>query len=63
MAPLTPLKLARLEAGKSQWDVSKETGIAQTTISLYEREYREPTRDHKRILAKLYRKKLADIWG
>jgi transcriptional regulator with XRE-family HTH domain len=62
MTKPTPLRLARLEAGKSQWEVSKETGIAQTMISLYEREYRKPRAEHKNILAKLYGRKVSELW-
>ena len=62
MTRLNRLKLARLEAGKSQWDVAKETGIPQTTVSLYERGYLEPKLDHKEILAKLYGKEVEELW-
>jgi DNA-binding XRE family transcriptional regulator len=62
MSKLNPLKLARLEVGKSQWDVAKETGIAQTLISLYEREVKEPKPEHKRTLSKLYGKKVGELW-
>ena len=59
----TTLRLARLEAGKSQWEVTMETGIAQTLISLYEREYREPGPEHKKTLAKLYGKSVKELWA
>jgi transcriptional regulator with XRE-family HTH domain len=62
MSKLTPAKLARLERGLSQYDVAKETGIPQPTISLYEREYTEPKPEHKEILAELYGKKVNDLW-
>jgi DNA-binding XRE family transcriptional regulator len=62
LSKLTPLKLARLERGFSQWDVAKATGIAQTLISLYEREFKEPSEEHKKTLAKLYNKRLEDLW-
>jgi transcriptional regulator with XRE-family HTH domain len=62
LSKLTPLKLARLERGFSQWDVAKATGIAQTLISLYEREVKEPSEQHKETLAKLYGKKGGDLW-
>ena len=62
MSPLNSLKLARLEVGKSQWDVAKETGISQTMLSLYEREYLEPKPEHKKTLAKLYGKKVEELW-
>lgn len=63
MTGLNPLKLARLEAGKSQWDVAKETSIPQTTVSLYERGYLEPKQDHKEALAKAYSKKVEELWS
>ena len=50
MTKLTPLKLARLHTGKSQWHVAKETGIPQTVVSLYERELKEPKPEHKEAL-------------
>jgi len=62
MPKLNPLKLARLEVGKSQWDVAKETGIPQTVVSLYERELKEPKPEHKETLAKLYGKKVNELW-
>ena len=62
LAKLNPLKLARLEKGLSQWQVSRETGISQSTMSLYEQEYREPKPKHKEALANLYGKKVEDLW-
>ena len=62
MSKLNPLKLARLEVGKSQWHVAKETGIAQTLVSLYERELKKPSENHKEALAKLYGKKVEELW-
>ena len=62
LAKLNPLKLARLEKSLSQWQVSRETGISQSTISLYEQEYREPKPEHKETLAKLYGKKVGELW-
>lgn len=63
MSKLNPLRLARLEAGKSQWAVAKETGISQSTISLYEQGYREPKPEHREILAKLYGKQVEELWS
>jgi transcriptional regulator with XRE-family HTH domain len=62
MTKLTPVRLARLEKGFSQYDVTKETGIPQSTLSLYEREYVEPKTEHKKALAELYGKKAEDLW-
>lgn len=59
---LNPLKLARLERGLSQWHVSQETNIHQSLISLYERKLREPSKEHKEILAKLYGKEVHELW-
>jgi transcriptional regulator with XRE-family HTH domain len=61
MNTLTPLRLARLEAGLSQWDVCKSTGIHQTTISLYEREVKVPSPNHLEILSELYRKPMEQL--
>jgi transcriptional regulator with XRE-family HTH domain len=62
MTNLHPLRLARLERGLSQWHVSQETNIHQSLISLYERELREPSKEHKDILAKLYGRKVNELW-
>lgn len=62
ISKLTLVKLARLEQGLSQWDVAKATGIAQTVISLYKRELKEPSEEHKKTLAKLYDKQLEELW-
>ena len=63
MTQLSPLKMARLQVGKSQWHVAAETGISQSLISLYERGLREPKPGHKKALAKLYGKKVEELWG
>lgn len=62
MTYLNRLKLARLERGLSQWHVSQETNIHQSLISLYERELRVPSEEHKKTLAKLYGKKMHELW-
>jgi predicted transcriptional regulator len=62
MTGLSPLKMARLQIGKSQWHVAIETGISQSLISLYERGLREPKTKEKKVLAKLYGKKLTELW-
>jgi len=62
MTYLNPLRLARLERGLSQWHVSQETNIHQSLISLYERELREPSKEHKETLAKLYSKEVHELW-
>ena len=59
---LNPLKLARLEQGLSQWAVARETGIHQSTISLYEQGYKDPKPEHKETLAKLYGKEVRELW-
>ena len=59
---LSPLKLTRMEIGLSQWAVAKETGIHQSTISLYEMGYKDPNPEHKETLAKLYGKKVEELW-
>ena len=62
MTGLTRLRLTRLKTGLSQWHVAKETEISQSLISLYERNLKEPTLGHKKILAKLYCKKVKELW-
>lgn len=62
MTKLNRLRLARLETNKSQWEISRETGIAQSLISLYERELVTPKSVHKEKLAKLYGKKVEELW-
>ena len=62
MKQMTPLRLARLKKGLSQWDVAKRTGISQTVISLYEREYVKPSDLNKAKLAKLYGRKIEKLW-
>ena len=62
MTYLNPLRLARLERGLSQWHVSRETGIHQSVLSLYERELRQPSEEHKKTLARLYGKETEDLW-
>lgn len=62
MTELSPLRMARLQVGKSQWHVAKETGISQSLVSLYERGLREPKPEHKEALAKLYGNKVQEIW-
>jgi transcriptional regulator with XRE-family HTH domain len=54
--------MARLQVGKSQWHVAKETGISQSLVSLYERGLREPKPEHKKALAKLYGNKAQELW-
>jgi len=60
---INPLRLARLEVGISQWEVAKKTGIAQSLISLYERQLKDPKPEHKEALAKCYGKNLEELWG
>ena len=60
---LHPLKVARLEKGLSQWEVARETGIHQSTISVYEKGYKDPKPEHKETLAKLYGKKVEELWS
>ena len=62
MTHLNRLRLARLQTGKSQWHVSQETKIHQSVLSLYERELREPSEEHKEILAKIYGKTVGELW-
>jgi transcriptional regulator with XRE-family HTH domain len=62
MTELSPLRMARLQLGKSQWHVAKETGISQSLVSLYERGLREPKPEHQRVLANLYGRQVKELW-
>ena len=56
------LKMARLERGLTQWEVANATGIHQTYISLYENKLKDATYKHKKALAKLYARRVKDLW-
>jgi len=60
MVKLSKLRLARLRAGKSQYEVSSETGIPQPYLSLYERGYRAPKAEHLSALKRCYGVALKD---
>jgi transcriptional regulator with XRE-family HTH domain len=62
MTKLTTLRLTRLQEGMSQHEVEMKTGIHQALLSLYERELRTPNDTHKETLAKLYSKKIEELW-
>ena len=62
MTRLTTLRLTRLQEGLSQHEVEMKTGIHQALLSLYERELRTPNDAHKDALAKLYSKKVKELW-
>jgi len=49
---LSNLKRTRFLLGKTQDDLSIETGIDQSLISRFENNYKKPTKDQKRRLAK-----------
>jgi transcriptional regulator with XRE-family HTH domain len=54
MVKLSKLRLARLRAGKSQYEVASETGIPQPYLSLYERGYRKLKAEHLSALGRCY---------
>jgi transcriptional regulator with XRE-family HTH domain len=54
MLRVSNLRMARIKAGKSQWDVAIETGIPQAYLSLYERGYRKPKPEHLKTLSRFY---------
>ena len=54
MVRLSKLRLARLRAGKSQYQVASETGIPQPYLSLFERGYRLPKPEHLSALGRCY---------
>ena len=62
MTKLTTLRLTRLQVGLSQHEVEMKTGIHQALLSLYERELRIPNDSHKDALAKLYAKRVEELW-
>ena len=49
---LSNLKRARLLQSKTQFDLMLESGVHQTLISLFENNYKEPTEDQKKKLAR-----------
>jgi len=61
MVKLSKLRLARLRAGKSQYQVASETGIPQPYLSLYERGYREPKAEHLSALGRCYGLSVKDL--
>ena len=54
MFKLNSLRMARLKAGKSQYEVAVQTGISQSLISLYERDLKAPKVGHLQKLALCY---------
>ena len=62
MNTLSRLKLARLNIGLSQHEVEARTGIHQSTLSLYERSFRSPPNEHRRILAKVYQMEEVELF-
>ena len=54
MKPPTRLRLARIKAGYSQYEVERETGIHQPVLSQYELGTRDPKDEQKKQLAHLY---------
>ena len=56
MQDLSSLRLARLKAGKCQHEVSLETGIPQSLISLFERNLKAPKKEQLEALSKCLRK-------
>ena len=55
MNGLTPLRLARLKSGLSQFEAALKAGLSQTIISLMERELKEPTPKQLDKLSRVYR--------
>ena len=51
---LSPLKQARIERQLSQWHVAKETGVAQSLLSLYERNLLDPSENAKEALCAFF---------
>jgi transcriptional regulator with XRE-family HTH domain len=61
MVRLTKLRLARLQAGKSQYEAARETGIPQPYLSLWERGFKQPKPAHLAALADCYGISLKDL--
>ena len=55
MYKLNPLRLARLKMGITQYEAALKSGIAQSEISLFERDLRFPRADQIEALADCYR--------
>jgi len=61
-ADISSLRLTRLLMGKSQYEVSRATGISQTEVSLFERGFRIPSPEQVKRLAHALRKSVEELF-
>lgn len=59
---LSNLKRARVLQGKTQDDLMIETGIDQGLISRFENNYKEPTEDQKKKLARALKTTVKELF-
>jgi transcriptional regulator with XRE-family HTH domain len=59
---MNPLRRARILQGKPIDIVSQRTGIDSAKISRIERGLKDPTPDEKRMLAKVLRSRIRDLF-
>ena len=59
---MKPLRRERILQGKSIHQISHKTDIDSAKISLIERGLKDPTPDEKRMLAKVLRSRIRDLF-
>ena len=62
MAMNLTLKVAILQAGLTQADISQRTGIHDTKLSKIVRGYREPSEAEQKAIAKVLRRAVHDLF-
>ena len=60
---LTPLRRKRILSQLSIYDISLQTGIQASKISLIERNYIKPTADEKRKLSEVLKCEVKELFG
>jgi len=60
---LNPLKGRRFIKGKTQWQLSHETGIAQSRISLIENNLSQPSKKEMVLLSEALGYSPEEIWS
>ncbi len=56
------LRIARIKRKISQWELSYRTGISQGRISLFERGFRQPTKEQAEKIAEALQEDIKDIF-
>ncbi len=56
------LKVARVKRKMSQWELSYQTGIAQSRISLFEKGFRKPTQEQAEKIAETLQVAIEEIF-